>query len=88
MSRGALDVWAATQLTTRVRPAVAAVILGVKPRTLHKWAREGRVTRHPDGFDLAELLEAEASRDFRALLIRAGIKKEHWPDDTPDAREG
>lgn len=49
-------------------------MFGLSPRTLHKWAREGRITRHADGFDLADLLAAEATRDTAALLSRAGIK--------------
>jgi hypothetical protein len=64
---------------TRLRPHLAGQLLGLSPRTLHKWAREGRIVRHWDGFELADLLAAESTRDQRALLIRAGIARKHWP---------
>ena len=54
-------------------------MLDLNPRTLHKWAREGRIIRHPDGFDLADLLAAELTRDQAALLSRAGIKTADRP---------
>lgn len=70
----------------RLTPQLAAIAVGVKPRTLHKWAREGRIVRYPDGFELDDLLEAERSRDHRALLVRAGIKSEHWPENVGATR--
>lgn len=57
----------------RLTPALAAIAYGISPRTLHKWAREGRLTRHHDGFDIHELEAAEASRNMDALYSRAGI---------------
>lgn len=64
---------------TRLSPRDAARVLKISPRTLHKWAREGRIERHPDGFELQDLLAAEASRNGDALMVRAGIKTEHRP---------
>lgn len=64
---------------TRLAPRHAALALHINPRTLHKWAREGRITRYPDGFDLEELLTAEASRNVDALYSRAGIKHADRP---------
>lgn len=64
---------------SRLKAADAARLVGIRPRTLHRWAREGRVVRHPDGFDVAELLAAEASRSAAALYTRAGIRKPDWP---------
>jgi predicted site-specific integrase-resolvase len=63
---------------TRLRPHLAAKVFGISPRTLHKWAREGRIVRHSDGFDLEDLLQAEASRDQAALMARAGIPRSVW----------
>jgi hypothetical protein len=65
---------------TRLSPKLAAQAIGVEPQTLHKWAREGRITRHPDGFELEELMAAEASRNGDALLSRAGVKFTDRPD--------
>lgn len=70
----------------RLRAADAARLVGIRPRTLHRWAREGRVTRHPDGFDVADLLRAEAARSHAALMTRAGIRKKDWPDDVGGPR--
>jgi hypothetical protein len=54
---------------------VAATIAGVQKRTIYKWMREGRLTRHMQGFLLTEILAAEKSRGLDALLKRAGIKR-------------
>jgi hypothetical protein len=59
---------------TRVPARVAARIVGIRPTSLHRWVALGRLTRHPDGYDLAELLKAEAGRNEDALKARAGMK--------------
>lgn len=64
---------------TRLSPELAALLFGLSPRTLHKWAREGRIVRHKDGFEIDDLLVAEASRDASALFSRAGIKMADRP---------
>jgi transposase-like protein len=61
-------------MSRRVRAAEAAAIVGIAATTLHRWVRQGRLRRYPDGYDLAELLAAEQSRDEGALRARAGIK--------------
>lgn len=66
-------------MTVRLSARFAAQAVGVTVGTIHKWAREGRITRHPDGFDPADLLVAVESRDMDALLSRAGIPFEHRP---------
>lgn len=74
------------RMSRHVKPSIAAEILNLNPRTLHKWAREGRITRYADGFDLGELLIAEASRDHSALLARAGIAHKDWPETVRPSR--
>lgn len=58
----------------RITARYAAEAIGVSVNTIHKWAREGRITRHPDGFDATDLMRAVEERDLDALLSRAGIK--------------
>lgn len=58
----------------RVSTALAAHAAGVSPATIRKWVQRGRLTRHPDGFDLLELAACADSRDVDALLSRAGVK--------------
>jgi hypothetical protein len=36
--------------------AVAAIVAEVQPATIRKWVERGIITRHPDGYDLTELL--------------------------------
>jgi hypothetical protein len=36
--------------------AVAANVAEVQPATIRKWVERGIITRHPDGYDLTELL--------------------------------
>jgi predicted site-specific integrase-resolvase len=60
---------------TRLSARHAAKVAGVAPTTLHRWVRSGRLKRHADGYDLADILQAEASRDHDALCVRAGIRK-------------
>jgi hypothetical protein len=52
---------------------LAAAAVGVVPATIRKWVERGKLTRYPDGFDLAELAECADSRDLDALLSKAGI---------------
>lgn len=66
-------------MSRRVTAQYAAQIAGVDRSTLHRWVRTGRLTRHSDGYDLAEVLAAEASRDHDALCTRAGIPKNQRP---------
>lgn len=61
---------------------LAAHAAGVSAATIRKWVQRGKLTRHRDGFDLNELLACVDSRDFDALLSRAGIK----PEDRPACR--
>lgn len=63
----------------RLTAAEAARFVGITRTSLHRWVRQGRITRHPDGYDIAELLAAEAARNHDALMTRAGIKKSDRP---------
>jgi uncharacterized protein YjcR len=65
----------------RMQAKDAAKVVGVQPRTIHKWVREGWINRYPDGYDLAELLAAERNRNHAALMVRAGLSKTDWPSD-------
>lgn len=66
-------------MTRHVRACEAAAIVGIAATTLHRWVRQGRLRRYPDGYDLAELLAAEQGRSEAALMTRAGIKKRDRP---------
>lgn len=61
-------------MSRHVKAAEAAAIIGITACSIHRWVRQGRLNRYPDGYDLAELLAAEAARDDGALRARAGIK--------------
>lgn len=67
-------------MSRRVAAAEAARIVGITRSSLHRWVRTGRLTRHTDGYDLTELLDAEQSRDHDALMVRAGIRKTDRPE--------
>jgi hypothetical protein len=43
--------------------AVAANVAEVQPATIRKWVERGIITRHPDGYDLTELLHWIDTRD-------------------------
>lgn len=43
-------------MTLRLGRTQIAKYLGVKPRTIDAWARRGHITRHPDGYDVTEVL--------------------------------
>lgn len=58
----------------RVDLDVAVSICGVKPATIRRWVRDGRVTRTADGFDVTELLHWIDARNPDALMSRAGIR--------------
>lgn len=64
----------------RVPPDEAAVIAGVKPATLRRWVREGRLRRHWFGYDFDELIAARDARDMAALYSRAGIAMSDRPE--------
>lgn len=64
----------------RVDLQIAANICGVKPGTIRRWVHDHRVTRHPDGYDVDELLHWIDARNPDALYSRAGLK----PPDRPN----
>jgi len=59
----------------RLTAADAAHAFNVTRRTIHRWASEGRIHRHWNGYDLHELNQAEASRSEWALRLRAGLRQ-------------
>lgn len=59
-------------MTERVNDVNAAKIAGITRTSLHRWVRQGKITRYPDGYDQAEILKAADARSLDALLIRAG----------------
>jgi hypothetical protein len=61
---------------TRVSAPHAAKVAGITRTSFLRWVRQGRVTRHPDGYELAEVLAAVEARDVEALLIGLGKCKE------------
>lgn len=61
----------------RVPLTDAAGICGVKPGTIRRWVHDGRVIRHPDGYDVDELLQWIDARNPDALLVRAGLSGDH-----------
>lgn len=61
-------------MSGRVDLALAAEICRVKPGTIRRWVHDRRVTRHRDGYDVDELIDARDSRSMEKLLDRAGIR--------------
>lgn len=58
----------------------AANICGVKPGTIRLWVHRGQILRHPDGFDVDELLHWIDARSPDALFARAGLKMSDRPE--------
>ena len=69
----------------RLKPKDAAIVAGVSPRTLHRWCREGKISRTDAGFEMAEVFKVADERNPAALLIRAGVPKDQWPEWVGDA---
>lgn len=59
---------------TRLNLHEAALVAGVRPGTIRRWVHDGRLTRHWNGYNLADLVTARDARDLTKLLDRAGIR--------------
>lgn len=64
-------------MSARVPLDVAATICGVKPGTIRRWVYDQRIIRHPDGYDVHELLLWVDARNPNALMVRAGLSGGH-----------
>lgn len=56
---------------TRFGRSQLAMLLGIKPRTVDAWVRRGHITRHPDGYDPADVLawwENETRQKMAAVV--------------------
>lgn len=61
-------------MSRHVGIAVAAEVAEVSPATIRSWVHRGLLTRHPDGFDLGEVLARVDSRDPKMLAL---IQRRH-----------